>query len=146
MTTGRWLGRLAAAGLAAVMAVTQATACTGIMLRAKDGSTVSGRTLEFGIFIDTDVVLVPRGMAFTGLTPLGDGMEWKATYAAVGTIAFGNLAILDGMNEKGLSVGAFYFPTFAGYTETTEANRAVSMSMADFPNWLLTSSHRRRCS
>ena len=139
MTARRWLGRLAAAGLAAVMAVTQATACTGIMLRAKDGSTVSGRTLEFGIFIDTDVVLVPRGMAFTGLTPLGDGMEWKATYAAVGAIAFGNLAILDGMNEKGLSVGAFYFPTFAGYTETTEANRATSLSMADFPNWLLTS-------
>ena len=139
MTHRKWIGLAVAAGLSAVMAVTQATACTGIMLRAKDGTTVNGRTLEFGIFIDTDVVLVPRGTAFTGQTPLGDGMSWKASYAAVGAIAFGNLAILDGMNEKGLAVGAFYFPTFAGYAETTEANRAVSLSMADFPNWLLTS-------
>ncbi|CUS37656.1 linear amide C-N hydrolase [Candidatus Nitrospira nitrificans] len=116
-----------------------ANACTGIMLRTADGSVVHGRTVEFGIFIETDVVLVPRGYAFTGQTPLGDGMAWKAKYAALGVIAFDNLAILDGMNEKGLAVGAFYFPTFAEYTKTTPENRAKSMSMSDFPNWLLTS-------
>lgn len=116
-----------------------ALACTGIMLRNADGSIVHGRTLEFGIFIETDVVLVPRGYAFTGLTPLGDGMSWEARYAALGTIAFGNLAIMDGLNEEGLAVGAFYFPGYAEYTETTTENQAISMSMADFPNWLLTS-------
>ena len=82
--------------------------------------------------------MVPRGYAFTGETPLGPGKQWKAKYAAVGAIAFDNLAILDGMNEKGLAVGAFYFPTFAEYTPTTPENRGSSMSMSDFPNWLLT--------
>jgi choloylglycine hydrolase len=124
--------------LSALIAVTPTFACTGIMLKTADGSIVHGRTLEFGMYIDTDVVLVPRGYAFTGETPLGAGKTWTAKYAAVGAIAFGNLAILDGMNEKGLAVGAFYFPTFAEYTPTTSANQAISMSMADFPNWLLT--------
>jgi choloylglycine hydrolase len=109
------------------------------MLRTADGSVVHGRTVEFGVFIESSVVLVPRGYAFTGQTPLGDGMSWDAKYAAVGAIAFDNLAILDGLNEEGLAVGAFYFPTFAEYTETTPENQAVSMSMMDFPNWLLTS-------
>jgi len=66
-------------------------------------------------------------------------MSWEAKFAAIGVIAFGNLAIMDGLNEKGLAVGAFYFPTYAEYTETTPENQAHSMSMSDFPNWLLTS-------
>ncbi len=136
----RLMKRLVAFGVAAALAAAStASACTGIMLKTADGSIVHGRTLEFGIFIDTSVVLVPRGFAFTGQTPMGPGKQWTAKYAALGAIAFDDLAILDGMNEKGLAVGAFYFPTFAEYTPTTPENRASSMSMADFPNWLLTS-------
>ncbi|MBN9511387.1 MAG: choloylglycine hydrolase family protein [Alphaproteobacteria bacterium] len=132
--------RLVAVGVAAALAVASpAGACTGIMLKTADGSIVHGRTLEFGVYIDTQIVMVPRGYAFTGDTPLGAGKTWTAKYAAVGAIAFNNVAIMDGMNEKGLAVGAFYFPSFAGYTKTTPENRASSMSMADFPSWLLTS-------
>jgi choloylglycine hydrolase len=134
------LKKIVAAGMAMTLATASpATACTGIMLKTADGSIVHGRTVEFGIFIDTQVVLVPRGYEFTGETPLGPGKKWSAKYAALGAIAFDNLAIMDGMNEKGLEVGAFYFPTVAEYTPTTPENRASSMSMSDFPNWLLTS-------
>lgn len=122
-----------------LLALQPVLACTGIMLTTKDGSVVHGRTLEFGLFIETDVVMVPRGYRFTGQTPLGDGKAWEAKYGVVGTIAFDNLAILDGLNEEGLAVGAFYFPTFAEYAETTKDNQGISMSMSDFPNWLLTS-------
>jgi len=128
-----------AAGLAVALAVSPALSCTGIMLKTTDGSIVHGRTVEFGFFIDTSIVLVPRGYQFTGETPLGPGKTWSGKYAVVGGIAFNNLAIMDGMNEKGLAAGAFYFPTFAEYAETTPENRAISMSMADFTNWLLTS-------
>ena len=127
------------AGLAVALAVSPALSCTGIMLKTADGGIVHGRTVEFGFFIDTSIVLVPRGYAFTGETPLGPGKTWSGKYAVVGGIAFNNLAIMDGMNEKGLAAGAFYFPTFAEYAETTPENRAVSMSMADFTNWVLTS-------
>lgn len=130
---------IVAAALSAVVAAAPATACTGIMLRTADGSIVHGRTLEFGFLIETEIVAVPRAYAFTGQTPLGDGKRWQGKYGAVGFIAFGDPAILDGMNEKGLAVGTFYFPSFAEYLDTTPENQAVSMSPTDFPTWLLTS-------
>lgn len=118
---------------------TPSSACTGIMLKNADGTFVHGRTLEFALKIDTEVTFIPRNYSFTGNTPLGKGKTWKAKYAALGVIAFDNLALLDGFNEKGLSVGAFYFPGYAKYTDTTKENQLKSMSMSEFPNWLLTS-------
>lgn len=85
-----------------------------------------------------DIVFIPRGYDFVGQTPLGPGKTWSSKYASTGVILFGNLAIMDGLNEKGLAVGAFYFPTYAEYTETTPENQAKSMSAADFSNWILT--------
>jgi choloylglycine hydrolase len=82
---------------------------------------------------------VPRGYEFTGQTPLGDGKKWAAKYGAAGVIVFGNLGIMDGINEKGLAIGAFYFPTEAQYTETTPENQSRSFSSIDFSNWILTS-------
>ncbi|MCX5863309.1 MAG: choloylglycine hydrolase family protein [Deltaproteobacteria bacterium] len=115
-----------------------AEACTGIMLRTADGGIVHGRTLEFGIPIDTSIVVVPRGYEFVGKAPGGPGLKYKAKYAAVGSIAFDYLAIADGMNEKGLAIGAFYLPTFAKYTEITDVNRSKALSPLDFTNWVLS--------
>ncbi len=130
---------LAATAITAFMAATTADACTGILLRNADGSTVHGRTVEFGIPLEMDVAVVPRGYAFVGQTPLGDGKKWASKYGAAGVIVFGNLGIMDGLNEKGLAIGAFYFPTEAEYTKTTAANQGQSMSAVDFSNWILTS-------
>lgn len=47
--------------------------CTGIKLQTKDVSIVYGRTVEFGITIDSTIAFVPRGYEFVGQTPLGDG-------------------------------------------------------------------------
>ena len=112
--------------------------CTGIMVRTKDGSTIHGRTVEFGITIDTSIAFVPRGYEFTGQTPLGDGLKYVAKYASVGVIAFTDVKLLDGLNEAGLAVGAFYFPSFAEYTTVTAENQSRGLSPGDFPNWLLT--------
>lgn len=112
--------------------------CTGIQLKQKDGSFVQARTLEFGIDLQIEVVVVPRGYAFKGTTTAGPGIEYKAKYGAVGAICFNNPALMDGINEKGMTVGTFYFPGFAGYTTTTAENQAKSLSPLEFPNWVLT--------
>lgn len=112
-------------------------ACTGIKVNIEDGHAVNGRTLEFGVEVQTSVAVIPRGYSFMGTTPMGEGLSYKAKYAVVGTIAYGTLAIMDGLNEKGLSVGTFYFPGYAGYVETTKENRSQSLSPVDFSNWLL---------
>jgi choloylglycine hydrolase len=129
---------LALAAMMTFAAAQTASACTGIMLRNADGTIVHGRTVEFGIPLAIDFAIVPRGYAFTGMTPMGEGKKWSAKYGALGAIVFGNLGIMDGINEKGLAVGAFYFPTVAEYTPTTAENQSKSMSSIDFSNWILT--------
>lgn len=114
------------------------SACTGIQLKAADGSFVPGRTVEFGIEIPLSAVVVPRNSPFTGTTPQGHGLSYKTKYGAVGVITYTDLAIVDGLNEKGLSVGTFYFPGFAKYTTITEKNQSKALSPVEFPNWILT--------
>ncbi|MFK5921935.1 MAG: choloylglycine hydrolase family protein [Verrucomicrobiota bacterium] len=113
-------------------------ACTGIQIQTKDGVYVSGRTLEFGIFMDTSCMVVPRGYEFTGKTSMGPGMRWKTKYASVGVMIAGYEVILDGINEKGLTVGSFYFPGFAKYSVTTKENIKVSLSSSDFTQWMIS--------
>lgn len=113
-------------------------ACTGIKLIAKDNSIVHGRTLEFGIDLDTSIAVVPRGHVFTGTTPLGPGMSFSTKYGTVGVIAFDQMAIMDGINEKGLSIGTFYFPDYAGYAEITADNQCLALSPIEFPHWILS--------
>jgi choloylglycine hydrolase len=115
----------------------EADACTGIMLRSTDGSVAHGRTVEYGIPIDSSVVVVPQGHEFVGKTPLGPGLKYKTKYAAVGVIAFKDLALADGLNEKGLAAGAFYFPTFAKYADINDRNVSRALSPFDFVNWIL---------
>ena len=71
--------------------------------------------------------VVPRD-TFVGQTPNGDGLKYAAKYAAVGAIAFTDVKLLDGLNEAGLAVGAFYFPTFAEYTPVTLNNQKKGLS------------------
>ncbi len=115
-----------------------AQGCTGILLRNADGSVVHGRTLEFGIFIKTDVIVVPRGYTFTSSAPNGTkGKKYTAKYAMVGCDMEGNEVLADGLNEAGLAVGAFYFPDYAQYGEINSANRAQAVAPTEFANYLL---------
>lgn len=125
-------------GALALAATTPADACTGIQLQTKDGVFVSGRTLEFGLYMKTTCSVVPRGYTFTGKTSIGDGMKWTSKYASVGVMIDGYDVQLDGINEKGLSVGSFYFPGFAQYSVTTKENQKISLSSSDFTQWMLS--------
>src|ERR1700691_2761615 len=99
-----------------LVAVPPAQACTGIELIAVDGTVVHARTLEFGVDLKSNVILVPRGYSRTGTTPDGKpGKTWTAKYASLGANALGMPILIDGLNERGLAVGLFYFPTTAKY-------------------------------
>lgn len=129
---------VAMAVVVSLLLLSVANACTGLKLVARDGSVVNGRTLEFGIEVVTSVVVIPRNYEFTGTTPKGSGMSYRAKYGAVGCIAYDDMSILDGINEKGLAIGVFYFPGFAGYSRITEDNKSKALSPIEFSNWVLT--------
>ena len=59
-----------------------ANACTGVSLRAEDGTLVYGRTLEWGTFdLLSRILIIPRGHKFVGETPDGkNGMAWTGKY------------------------------------------------------------------
>lgn len=113
-------------------------ACTGIKLTAKDGNAVHGRTFEFGLDVPTSIAFIPRNFEFTTTPPNGKGFTYLAKYACIGCMTFNSLLLLDGMNEKGLSAGTFYFPGFAGYASSTKDESQASFSPTDFPNWIIT--------
>ena len=130
----------AIAGCAVLLscAAQSAQACTGIRLIAADGTVVHARTLEFAIDLHSDVMMVPRGYARTGTTPDGkEGLKWKAKYASVGLNGVGLPILFDGLNEKGLAVGTFYFPTSAGYMPYTTADAGKTISQWEVGSWIL---------
>ena len=45
--------------------------------------------------------------------------------------------VVDGMNEKGIYVGALYLPGYASYPEGAPENAAKSMAPEDYVAWLL---------
>jgi choloylglycine hydrolase len=115
-------------------------ACTGIILKARDGAAVYGRTLEWGTFdLQSRLVIVPRSYKFTGHTPDGKpGITWHGTHGLVGLDAVEKDMVVDGMNEKGLTVGLFYHPGFADYQKYDPARSAESMSPTDVGQYLLS--------
>lgn len=125
--------------LSCLLVTTPALACTGIGFKTADGSHISGRTAEFGVNLDLNGLFVPRGIEFHGTLPDGgQGLAYTSKYAAVGTNAYGEKALIDGLNEKGLGMGAFYFPSFAGYAPPDGDNKAKAVSPTQFVNWVLT--------
>ncbi len=115
-----------------------AQACTGIRLVAKDGGVIAARSLEFGLDLHSEVMVVPAGTALTGTLPDGGkGISYKTKYGFVGANAEGMPVIADGMNDQGLYVGLFYFPGYASYTEATKDNAARAMAPHEYANWLL---------
>lgn len=114
-------------------------ACTGLQLKAKDGSFVNGRTVEFGINLNLSGLMVPRNFAFKGTLPDGSsGLSYTSKYAAIGGGMFDENAIADGINEKGLAIADFYFPGYAEYAKITPENKNKALSPTEFSNWILT--------
>lgn len=124
---------------ATILTSLPAISCTGIELKAKDGSIVNGRTVEFGIPLDLSALVIPRNYAFKGTLPDGTtGISYQAKYAVVGANTFGEPSIVDGINEKGLVAAMFYFPNYAGYATVTPQNKTHALAPTEFTNWLLT--------
>jgi choloylglycine hydrolase len=113
--------------------------CTGIRVTADDHTVVNARTMEFGIDLQSEVIVSPCGFQRTGTTPKeGEkGLTWTATHASVGANAFGMDVIVDGLNDQGLSAGLFYFPGCAEYMPYTSAEAGRTIGPWQLVSWML---------
>jgi choloylglycine hydrolase len=115
-----------------------APACTGIRIRAGDGAEIAARTMEFGADLHSRVVVLPRGASYVGTGPGGvAGLRWAMKYAAAGADAFNLPVIVDGLNEKGLGVGIFYFPGHARYQDVAPDQVGRALAPWELPTYLL---------
>jgi len=114
--------------------------CTGVRLIAENGSVFYGRTLEFGQSLKSEINIIPRNYAFTGTAPSGksEGLQWISRYAVVGANALGIIGAIDGVNEKGLAGGLFYFPGYAEFQEVSPEQAKNSIASWELLSWILT--------
>ena len=113
--------------------------CTNIkMKKAKDGTIVVGRSLEFPTNMPTALAVLPAN--FAGVSQASGGVagkSWTATHGVVGMCAFGKPNwLLDGMNNAGVSAHLLYMP--GGYcTYSAFAGKGEDVSEVDLIAFLL---------
>lgn len=114
--------------------------CTCFKVKAKDNSVVIGRTMEFGVDLQSKITVFPRGFKFQAQGPDGKpGLSWEGKYGFVGMDVLGMPVVSDGMNEKGLYVGDLYLPGFAKYQQVPVGQESKAISQLDAAGYLLSS-------
>lgn len=117
----------------------KANACTGITLTSADGTTIVARTIEWGgTNLNSMYVVVPRGHTTQSYTPSGvDGMMFTARHGYVGFAVEQQEFITEGLNERGLSAGLFYFPHYGEYVPYNPQNKHNTISDFQLVSYIL---------
>jgi choloylglycine hydrolase len=110
-------------------------ACTYFFLKAKDGSIVSARSMEFYSEVGAQLQMIPRGTAYASEAPKGaKGLQWKSKYGVVAISAFGRKNLLaDAGNEKGLYITTLWFADVK-YPEIKPGDAVVDLQ--NFVAWV----------
>jgi choloylglycine hydrolase len=124
--------------LLVVGACRDCSGCMDFQLKAKDGTTVEGRTLEFPSDLDSKLVINPRGISFQSPAPSGgNGLKWTNKFGYYGMNAFGMPITFDGMNEKGLSFGALWLPGYTEYESVGAGEQSCALANTVLGDWIL---------
>jgi len=129
--------RAAACLTAGLLLTVPALACTDVRLIAADGTPFTVRTMEFAADLQSDAVIMPRGRSFTSPGPKASGLTWTSKYGYVFMSAYGQPAVTDGLNEKGLGFGALYLPGETEYETVKAGEEGRALSNIQFGAWAL---------
>jgi choloylglycine hydrolase len=112
--------------------------CTDFLLTAADRSLVDGRSMEFGLDLNSRPFVRRRGEVMRSRTPdktlERNGLQWTVKYGYVGMNALDLSLVVDGLNERGLSVGTLWLPG-SEFQQASDPNRALSVLLVN--DWLL---------
>lgn len=112
-------------------------ACGDILIKATDGTLLNVRSMEFGVPMNTMIEVHARGDHFQSMAPnQAKGVSWTSKYGFVGLSVFGSKLEADGLNEKGLSVGALWLPTTV-YQDVPEGQTGQGLILNDLGFWIL---------
>ncbi|MCA0403352.1 MAG: choloylglycine hydrolase family protein [Proteobacteria bacterium] len=115
-----------------------AYSCTNITVKAKDGTIMIGRTMEFGPSLQSRLMNSPRQKQFQTARVNGDKTkQWKSQYGYLFADYFGSGLTVDGMNEKGLSFGYLYLPGYTTYPTVAKEQNDNALPYTHFGDWVL---------
>ena len=101
-----WSAR-AALLLGALLLVAQPTlACTRVLYVGKDGTVITGRSMDWAEDMHSDLWALPRGAQRDGSAG-SNSIHWTSKYGSVIVSGY-NVGSADGMNEKGLVANLLY--------------------------------------
>lgn len=115
-------------------------ACTGISLKLDNKQFIQARTIEWSEnYLNSNLVVFPKGQEYISHMPNGKiGHKWKGKYGVVGISVQDDSLIGEGINEKGLSSGVFFFPGYGKLATFTGEHLGQSINDMDIVKWILT--------
>lgn len=130
--------KLAVIGFFSIVLSWPAYACTDIRIKAEDGTVVIGRSMEFGVPVNSNLRTEPKGTEYVAKAPGGrDGLKWTSKYGVVYLDGLGLDIAVDGMNERGLSFEALYLPGFSRYQTVPVAQSQNALPHLSMGQWIL---------
>jgi penicillin V acylase-like amidase (Ntn superfamily) len=117
---------LALIGLCLVIAVhSPATACTRALYIALDGTVLTGRSMDWGEDMFSNMWVLPRGMKRDGKGG-ANTVTWESKYGSLIVSGY-DIGTCDGMNEKGLVVNMLALVE-SDYGQPTTGGKVICMS------------------
>ena len=128
-------------GVCFLFSAVAAPACTGIAFSTQDGTRMQARTIEWGGYdLNSKLIILPRGEKNISLTQGGkNGLTWENKYGAVGISVVQDGFIGEGVNEKGLAAGVFYFSGYGSLSPYNAKKAKKSVGDMELVRWMLTS-------
>ena len=111
--------------------------CTEFFLKT-GGGPVIGRSMEFGLNLNSEIITFAKGEKRVSYVNNKPSFSWLQKYSFIGVNAFKMDIIVDGMNEKGLSVAGLWF-IGAEYPEVSFEKASSAIALQDVGNWILGS-------
>ena len=120
----------------------QSIACTAVTLVDKKGNVVSGRTMEWALDWNWQLLYIPKNTSHYLTAPSNTNLpkqEYKSKYSvlATGLSKDGQTLVIDGQNSQGLSLSANYLPGFTKY-QTVDKDDTKYASIIESTTFILS--------
>ncbi len=119
--------------------VQDVSSCTVFRMTAKDGNITIARSMEFGVDLKYDIIVVPVNMTFESPTLFQTaGLKWTTKYGYTAVASMGlNYGVSEGMNEKGLSISALWYESTTKYQTVTKEESSKALAHIMYSDWIL---------
>jgi penicillin V acylase-like amidase (Ntn superfamily) len=104
---------------------TPADACTRALYVAKDGTVLTGRSMDWGEDMHSNLWVLPAGMKRDGMGG-SNSIQWESKYGSLVVSAY-DIGSSDGINEKGLTVNMLALVE-SDYGKPAEGGKVICMS------------------